>query len=66
MDTRLTVPLDWAEKEALHRAAAADLRPLRDQARWLIRQGLVQNGYLEPEDGAGREHDLGGGEVKHD
>jgi hypothetical protein len=26
-----------------------DVRPLRDQARWLIRQGLVQRGLLKPE-----------------
>ena len=55
METRLTILLDTEERKALYQAAQADLRPLRDQARWLIRQGLAQRGLLllndsEPDD----------------
>jgi hypothetical protein len=46
METRLTILLDTEERKALYQAAQADLRPLRDQARWLIRQGLAQRGLL--------------------
>jgi hypothetical protein len=46
MNTRLTVPLDQAEREALHKAAQAEMRPLREQARWLIRQELERRGLL--------------------
>jgi hypothetical protein len=49
MHTRITVSLDQAERRALYNAAHADVRPLRDQARWLIRQGLAQRGLLKPE-----------------
>ena len=51
MNTRLTVPLDLSEREALYAAAKTDMRPLRDQARWLIRQGLELSGYLPASDG---------------
>jgi hypothetical protein len=47
--TRLTVSLDLQEREALYRAAQSDMRPLRDQAHWFIRKGLVQRGLLEAE-----------------
>jgi hypothetical protein len=55
METRLTILLDTEERKALSQAAQTDLRPLRDQARWLIRQGLAQRGLLllndsEPDD----------------
>ena len=55
MESRLTVLLDTEERKALYQAAQIDLRPLRDQARWLIRQGLAQRGLLllndsEPDD----------------
>ena len=50
MPTRLMVSLDSEEREALYTAAQLDLRPLRDQARWLIRQGLAQRGLLAIDD----------------
>jgi hypothetical protein len=46
METRLTILLDTEERKALYLAAQIDLRPLRDEARWLIRQGLAQRGLL--------------------
>jgi hypothetical protein len=50
METRLTILLDTEERKALYLAAQIDVRPLRDEARWLIRQGLAQRGLLLPND----------------
>jgi hypothetical protein len=54
MDTRLTVPLDMEEREALYRAAQADLRPVREQARWFIRHELERRGLLPSVPNAGQ------------
>jgi hypothetical protein len=45
---RITIHLSLEEREALYAAAIADLRGMREQARWLVRQGLEQHGYLTP------------------
>jgi hypothetical protein len=47
------VVLDRLERQALYQAAQTEMRPLRDQARWLIRYGLVQRGFLAPEEASG-------------
>ena len=56
MDSRLTVILSDKEREALQAMAQSQLRPLRDQARYLLREGLIERGLLEqpePEPRAG-------------
>jgi hypothetical protein len=61
-DVRMVVPLARAEREAWFQAAQIDLRSLRDQARFLIQQGLFERGFLEADKvsaGASREVDDG-------
>lgn len=41
--TRITIPLTFEEREALAKAASADLRTPRDQVRYLVRVGLGMN-----------------------
>jgi len=62
MQTRLTVSLESTEREALYRAAQADMRSLRDQARWLLKQALVEYGHLESEESSAQVAQ----EVHHD
>ena len=47
-ERRLTIVLDQAERDAIAASARADLRPVRDQIRILIRKQLVSEGLLPP------------------
>ena len=43
---RITVPLEYAERSALMHLARAELREPRDQARHLLREALIERGFL--------------------
>jgi len=43
----LSLSLTEEEHDALMRSAAADIREMRDQARYLLREQLEQRGFLE-------------------
>lgn len=45
-NTRLTVPLNLAEKSALYKMASDDKREAKYQAAYLIRYALIKSGYL--------------------
>jgi hypothetical protein len=47
MQSRLTVILSDNERKALQTAAERELRPLRDQARYLLREALEKRGLLK-------------------
>ena len=51
MMTKLYVPLDEIERDALERLAVNEIRPMIDQARFIIRAELHKRGLL-PEDAA--------------
>ncbi len=46
---RITLVLDPKERQALYEASKADLRPVRDQARWLLVEALRKRGLLRTE-----------------
>ena len=46
MQSRLTVILSENERRALQSVAERELRPLRDQARYILREVLTQRGLL--------------------
>jgi hypothetical protein len=47
MQERLTLILSTLERKALQEAAQADMRDLRGQARFIIREGLQMRGLLQ-------------------
>jgi hypothetical protein len=47
--SRVFIPLCQDEKEALARLAKIELRQPVDQARFIIRQALVERGLLQPD-----------------
>ncbi len=49
MASRLMITLAEDEAEALARAATKELRDPREQARFLLRQELVRQGWLKAE-----------------
>lgn len=57
--TRITIPLTFEEREALAKAASADLRTPRDQVRYLVRVGLGMTSPQKHESAAVRQ-DTGG------
>ena len=44
---RLTINLSKPEQEALERIAAIEIRDMRDQARFILRQELERRGFLQ-------------------
>lgn len=46
--TRITIPIDLDEKEALQEFARHEKRDIRQQAAMLLRIALEQSGYLQP------------------
>lgn len=45
---RLTINLSKPEQEALEKFAAMELRDMRDQVRFILRQDLERRGFLQP------------------
>lgn len=45
---RLTINLSEAEQQALENVAAIELREMRSQARFILRQELERLGFLQP------------------
>lgn len=60
MESRMTIVLSDQEREALRAISQRELRPMRDQARFLLRSELERRGLLQEREGTDREH---GGEV---
>ena len=48
MINRLTISLSPEESEGLQRIAERDVRPPKEQLRWILRQELIKRGLLEP------------------
>jgi len=46
---RLTITLAPEERELLDRLAQADLRPVKEQLRWLLRQEATRRGLCQRE-----------------
>ena len=46
MNTRIMVNLDPTERKALAKLAEHEMRPIREQIRFLLRMELRQRGYL--------------------
>lgn len=59
VNTRLTITLSEQERAALQKVAELEMRGLRDQARFHIRQALLDMGWLIKEDGGDDNTTLG-------
>jgi hypothetical protein len=46
---RMYVEISPDENKALIEYANEEVRPLREQVRWIVRQELIRTGYLKPE-----------------
>lgn len=63
MESHMTIVLSDREREALRAISQRELRPMRDQARYLLRAELERRGLLQEAAGPDQEH---GGEVALD
>lgn len=48
----IVIPISRSERNALQEMAEIEIRGIKDQARWLIRQSLMAAGYLQAPESA--------------
>lgn len=58
MLTRLTVVLSEQERKALEAAASQEMRGMRDQARFFLRQALERSGLLRADTNLAEQPDV--------